>query len=301
MGGLLIFFMKNLSRISTALLGLMFLVSAFAKAWDAEAFAQMLLLYGSKLFGIGAPIIIMIEAILGMSLLLRIYPRWMAASADIFLIAVSAIFSYGVLAKGIEDCGCFGALSRLYTGAPWMTFVRNAVFLVISIPALRYRADEDGFCWPKALATVVVASMACFAAGLSMRKSFELPKWSSVQKDNWEQTMTKLNAIYPFSADSTYVVYLFSFSCAYCQNSFANVEQYQQFGLMDKVLGIAIEDEEQQERFCRIYRPEIPILTIPHDQMSDMTGSLPIAIYIKDGKIKDVEGGGVTSPGIFLK
>lgn len=293
--------MKNLSRISTALLGLMFLVSAFAKAWDAEAFAQMLLLYGSKLLGIGAPIVIMMEAILGMALLLRVYPRWMTMAADIFLVTVSAIFAYGVLAKGIEDCGCFGALSRLYTGRPWMTFVRNGIFLMISVPALLDKPEKDGFCWPKALATVVVASMACFATGLSMRQSFELPKWSSVQKDNWEETMNKLNAVYPFSADSTYVVYLFSFSCAYCQNSFANVEQYQQFGLMDKVIGIAIQDEEKEARFCRIYKPEIQILTIPHEQMTDMTGSLPVALYIKDGKIKDVEGGGVTSPGIFLE
>lgn len=293
--------MKYLSYISTALLGLMFLVSAFAKAWDAEAFADILLLYGSQKFGILAPLIIMVEAILGTSLLLRIYPRWTTIAADAFLVTVSLVFAYGVLARGIEDCGCFGALSRLYTGRPWMTFVRNAIFLLISVPALLHRSNEHNYFVPKALTTVLVASMACFATGLSMRHSFELPKRSSLQEDNWEKTMTKLNAVYPFSADSTYFVYLFSFSCAYCQNSFANVEQYQQLHVTDNVLGIAIEDPEAQERFVRIYRPEIPILTIPHEQMTNITNSLPVALFIKGNAIQNAESGGITSPGIFLK
>ena len=89
----------------------MFLVSAFAKAWDGESFADMLLQYGPSWFSIGAPIVIATEAILGMLLLLRVSPRRCAYAADVFLITVSAIFAYGVLAKGIEDCGCFGALS----------------------------------------------------------------------------------------------------------------------------------------------------------------------------------------------
>jgi hypothetical protein len=113
--------------------------------------------------------------------------------------------------------------------------------------------------------------------------------------------MQKLNALYPFDADSTYIVYLFSFSCAHCQNSFANVQQYQQFALADKVLGIAIDDAEAQERFYRIYQPVIEIITIPNDEMSHITGQLPICMLIREGKIKQVESGSVTSPGIFLK
>ena len=86
--------MRYFSYITTTLLGLVFLVSAYAKAWDAEAFADMLLQYGPQWFSIGAPIIILIEAILGMALLLRINPKWNAICADAFLIVVSIIFSY---------------------------------------------------------------------------------------------------------------------------------------------------------------------------------------------------------------
>lgn len=279
----------------------MFLVSAFAKAWDAEAFASMLLLYGQKWFSIGAPLIIMTEAILGIALLFRFYPRWATVAADAFLITVSAIFAYGLLARGIEDCGCFGALSKLYTGRPWMTFARNALFLVISVPAIIYNPRNKKQPWYKAAVAIFVASMACFICGLAMRKSFELPDLTSARADNWGTTMNKLNAVYTFSEDSTYFVYLFSFSCAYCQNSFANVQQYQQMHIVDKVFGIAIEDEEAQERFYRIYQPQIPIITIPNDQMADITNSLPVALYIKGNSIQNAESGGITSPGIFLK
>ena len=106
--------MKYLSYISTTILGLMFLFSAFAKAWDAEAFADMLLLYGPQWFSIGAPILIMVEAVLGMTLVMRVQTRWTAIAADFFLVIVSAIFAYGVLTKGIQDCGCFGIFSKIF-------------------------------------------------------------------------------------------------------------------------------------------------------------------------------------------
>lgn len=294
--------MRNLSFISTTLLGLMFLVSAFAKAWDGEAFADMLLLYGPQWFSIGAPVIIMIEAVLGMFLLLRVHPRITVMAADTFLIVVSLIFAYGTLALGIEDCGCFGALSHLYTGKPWMTFARNGVFLLISVPAWIYSAkDNENHQLTKLIATLIAASAACFICGLAMHRTFDLPDISSTKFDTRNQTMEKLCNIYPFSSDSTYVVYLFSFSCAHCQNSFANVQQFEQFHVVDKVMGIAIDDAEAHERFYRIYQPQISILTIPHDTMTQITGQLPEVLLIRDKRIQSIESGSVTSPGIFLE
>ena len=294
--------MKYLSYISTTLLGLLFLVSAFAKAWDANAFAVMLTQYGPEWFSIGAPIIIAIESLLGTALLLRVKPRWSALAADAFLVVVSLIFAYGVVVKGIQDCGCFGALSRWFTGKPWTTFVRNAIFIGISVPALLDRTPAKRSVYPRLIAGMVVATITCFVCGLAMRESFALPQRMFINvEDNRAQTMEKLNTIYSFDADSSYIVYLFSFSCAHCQNSFANVQQYQQFGAADKVVGIAIDDEEAQARFNRIYQPIIDIITIPKDTMAQMTGQLPLCIAVREGKIVHVSSGFVTSPGIFIK
>ena len=293
--------MKYLSYISTTILGLMFLFSAFAKAWDAEAFADMLLQYGPQWFSIGAPIIIMAESVLGMALVLQIKTRWSAIFADCFLVIVSAIFAYGVLAKGIQDCGCFGVFSKLFTGKPWVTFVRNALFVAISIPAILDSNRKVRYVYPKIGLTIIVTAMTCFVCGLSMRKSYKLPKISQVRSNNRSKVMEKLNEIYSFNSDSTYVVYLFSFTCPHCQNSFANVQQFQQFNVADKVIGIAVEDQEAQERFYRIYKPEIDIITIPKEQMEQITNQLPIGMSIRENSIKKAEVGFITSPGLFLK
>ena len=279
----------------------MFLLSTFAKAWDAEAFADMLLLYGPQWFSIGAPIIIMAEAVLGMALVLRVKPRWSAICADCFLIIVSAIFAYGVLVKGIQDCGCFGVFSKMFTGKPWVTFVRNALFIAISVPAILDSNREVRHLYPKICLTILVVAIACFICGLSMRKSYKLPKISQVKTTNHSKVMEKLNEIYSFNSDSTYVVYLFSFTCPHCQNSFANVQQFQQFNVADKVVGIAIENPEAQERFYRIYKPEIDIITIPREQMERITNQLPIVMSIKNNSILKTEGGLITSPGLFIK
>ena len=293
--------MRYLSYISTTALGLMFLFSAFAKAWDAEAFADMLLLYGPQWFSIGAPIIIMAEAVLGMALVLRVKTWWSAICADSFLIIVSAIFAYGVLVKGIQDCGCFGVFSKMFTGKPWVTFVRNALFIAISVPAILDSNREVRHLYPKICLTILVVAIACFICGLSMRKSYSLPKISQLKTTNHSKVMEKLNEIYSFNSDSTYVVYLFSFTCPHCQNSFANVQQFQQFNVADKVVGIAIENPEAQERFYRIYKPEIDIITIPREQMERITNQLPIVMSIKDNSILKTKGGFITSPGLFIK
>lgn len=294
--------MRYFSYITTTLLGLVFLVSAYAKAWDAEAFADMLLQYGPQWFSIGAPIIILIEAILGMALLLRINPKWSAICADAFLIVVSIIFAYGVIEKGIEDCGCFGVFSTLFGGKPWITFARNTLFIAISIPAILELPQKTRYVLAKALITIVVASLSCFVCGLSMRKSYKLPKIALTKTtNNKSNIMEELKNIYSFEADSSYIVYLFSFTCPHCQNSFANVEQFQQLHVVDKVIGIAVENQDAQERFYRIYQPEIEIITISKDCMSTITSQLPIGLLIKDNSIQKTEVGFITSPGLFIE
>ena len=176
--------MKYLSYFSSTLLGFIFHFSALAKAWDAEAFADMLLQYGHQWFSIGAPIIICVEIILAMTLLLRVYPVQSALCVDCFLIVVSIIFAYGVLEKGIENCGCFGIYSNLFTNKPWVTFTRNILLLTISIPIFLHKNLSEKFIWPKGLITIFIAAATFFICGFSMKKSYTLPKtsYSKVEK-----------------------------------------------------------------------------------------------------------------------
>ena len=293
--------MKHLSYFCSTLLGLIFLLSAFTKALDAETFADMLLQYGPQWFSIGAPIIICIEVILAMALLLRIYPTQSAFCVNCFLIIVSIIFAYGTLVKGIENCGCFGIYSKLFASKPYMTFIRNILLMIISIPIFLYKVTSKEFILQKGLITIFITASACFTCGLSMKKSYTLPKTSYTKIEKKTKTLEKLNKIYTFDSDSTYIVYLFSFSCQHCQNSFANVQQFQQFNVVDKIVGIAIEDSTAMERFYRIYKPEIEIITIPKDKMWNITNQIPVGLFIKENSIIKTEIGSITSPGLFIK
>ena len=134
-----------------------------------------------------------------------------------------------------------------------------------------------------------------------MKKSYTLPKITTAKIELKSKTLEKLDEVYTFESDSTYIVYLFSFSCQHCQNSFANVQQFQQFKTVDKVIGIAIEDSVAMERFYRVYKPEIEIITITKDKMWNITNQLPVGLFIKESSIIKTEIGSITSPGLFIK
>lgn len=293
---------KYLFRICCLLLGLVFLFSAVSKAWDAEAFADMLLRFGPQWFSVWAPIIILIESALGIMFLLRIHPRSCAVVADLFLIVVSVVFAFGWLARGITDCGCFGVFSTMLDGKPYMTFVRNAILIGVSVPILYYDEDLDEPTPSKLLITLLATAMICFVSGLSMRRSFMLPRLSMLRTAIGEAgTVDKLKKIYPFSADSTYYVYLFSYTCPHCLNSFANVQQYEQFHVVDKVVGIAVDNPEAQMRFDSIYHPQIEIRNLPKAQMESLTGRLPVGLLLKHNTIVKTEGGFISSPGLNIE
>ena len=292
---------KHAATVSSVLLGLMFLVSALLKAWDADTFALTLRAYGFSLFGVWAPVIIVCEAVLGLCLLMQIRPKGSAIAADIFLLVVTAGFAYGVLAKGIQECGCFGVLDRYHTAKPWVSFVRNAVFILLTVPILLAPSKPEKQLSRKLIVMVPVLAIIGFICGLAMKSSFSLPRLIEEEGLNETEMMAQLQAEYTFSSDSTYVVYLFSFTCPHCQNYYANIEQYQRFGLVNKVLGIAVENEEAQARFERIYQPEIEIITIPKSRMSAITHILPMAVHIADGAIQEIEDGFIPSPGIFME
>ena len=97
------------------------------------------------------------------------------------------------------------------------------------------------------------------------------------------------------------MVYLFSYTCPYCKNSYANVMQYGEMGLVDKVVGVAVEDAEARARFERIYGCEMEVREIAKDSMSAITHELPVAVVIRKGEIEEIKRGMIASPGIYIK
>ncbi len=81
----------------------------------------------------------------------------------------------------------------------------------------------------------------------------------------------------------------------------ANVNQYLTMGVVDKVIGIALEDPEGRERFERLFDVDFEIQEISELKMVMLTGTLPTVWRIRQDSIINSYSGLVISPALFLK
>lgn len=290
---------KIVVQIAQVVVGLIFLVSAFAKAWGGNAFANLVTQYGANWLSVGVPFLIATETGLAAMLLLRIRTKTVSLCSAIFVFCISLVYLYGVVVKGITDCGCFGSLHALNM-RPIATFIRNIILIALCLLGFFWGNNQKSCVWWKVGTMIVLIASSMFICGLDMSKGFQLPQFASLQrKANLKVEDSTLGEILPLSPDSSYAVYLFSYSCVFCQNSFANVEQYQRIQEVDKVYGVAIDNPEKEERFRNLYQPTIPVYNIPEDTMQRLVGELPVLLLIKNGEIVHKEVGSVLSP--FLR
>lgn len=287
-----------MNKIFRLIVGLIFLLSALLKAIDNAAFADLMSNYGALLFGFGAPVIVFVELILGVLLVFNIHPRWLSLAASLFILVVSSVFLYGVTQKGITDCGCFGPLTWL-NSKPWITFLRNGILLALLIPSLIKPQQGASLSTSTILFMAVIGIAVMFMCGFSMHGAKCLQK----QQKQFEPILlseSKLSDLVSCSSDSIYMVFAFSYNCPYCQNSIGNVNQYQPMGYVDKVIGIAIEDSEAQERFDRLFDTNFTIQEVSKWTMAQLTNSLPTVYFIRHDSVINQYSGLVISPALLM-
>ena len=159
---------QQLSKIFRFLVGLVFLLSGLLKAIDTAAFADLMSEYGATWFGFAAPLIIFIEIFLGIMLVFDFYAKPISWGTAIFLLVVSSIYLYGVTARGITNCGCFGPISWL-NSKPWLTFTRNGILLGMLVPTLilpQEKSKETSI--PSVIFMAAIAVIVMFMCGFSM-------------------------------------------------------------------------------------------------------------------------------------
>ena len=280
------------------LVSIVFLLSAFLKAINTATFADLMSRYGSLWLGFGAPIIIFLEFFLGILLLFNMRPRLVSCIATTFLIFVSAIFLYGVIYKDITDCGCFGPLTW-FNSKPWLTFLRNGILLALLIPSILKPQRGANFSIPTIVFMALIGIVVMFMCGFSMHDA----KCLQTQQERFEPILlpeSKLSDLVSCTSDSTYMVFAFSYNCPYCQNSIGNVNQYQQMGYVDKVIGIAIENTEARERFDRLFETNFTIQEVSEWTMAQLTHTLPTVYFIRHDSIINQYSGMVVSPALLL-
>lgn len=289
---------QQLSKIFRFLVGLVFLLSGLLKAIDTAAFADLMSEYGATWFGLAAPLIIFAEIFLGAMLVFDFYPKHIAWATVIFLLAVSAIYLYGVTARGITNCGCFGPITWL-NSKPWLTFTRNGILLVLLLPTLVRRKEQS-----TAITIPSVIFMAFIAVAIMFMCGFSMQGAKCLQKQNTFQpialTDSPLSEHVTTNPDSTYLVFAFSYSCPYCQNSIGNVNQYVPMGMADRVIGLAVEDSAARARFERLFETDFEIRELSALQMYRLSNTMPTTFFIRHDSIVSQYTGMVLSPALLL-
>lgn len=289
---------QQLPKIFRFLVGLVFLLSGLLKAIDTSAFADLMSEYGETWFGFAAPLVIFVEIFLGIMLVFDFYPKQTAIITSIFLLVVSSIYLYGITARGITNCGCFGPITWL-NSIPWLTFLRNAILLLMLLPSFLSSTKESPKPTISSIAFMaLIAVVVMFMCGFSMHGAKCLQNQNSFQPIPLKDS--QLSELITCSPDSTYLVFAFSYSCPYCQNSIGNVNQYQQMGLADKVIALALEDSIAKARFDRLFDTNFEIREISQFSMYRLTTTLPTTFFIRHDTIFSQYSGMVVSPALLI-
>ena len=287
-----------MSRICRIIVGTLFVISSIAKAIDATNFANLMSKYGASWLGIGAPFIIAIEVIIGLLLIFDIRPKIISECAIVFIVGVSGIFLYGLCFRDITDCGCFGPITWLNT-RPWLTFTRNAILVGLLVPSIFTPQQGKALTIQTLLLMSIVGIIVMFMCGFSFRNAKCLQKestpFSSIPLQN-----NPLSSHITTNKDSTYLVFAFSYTCPYCQNSIGNIHQYISMKAADKVIGLAIDDTIGKERFYRLFEPKFEIVQIPKLSMTRLTSTLPTTFYIRHDSIVSQYNGMAFSPAFLM-
>jgi uncharacterized membrane protein YphA (DoxX/SURF4 family) len=281
-------------KIICIIIGIVFIASGIGKIGDTAAFGNLIYQYGFEKLQIIAPLIVLIELAIGICLILGIKCKTMSLCSFLFVFVFTIAFSYGYFKHGIDDCGCLGKL-KIGEGNIWIPYLRNIIllgcslFVYITAPKDTEQTDE----WKKNLVIGMFIPL-IFIAGFTFRlpNSFRTNKQHRFLYKNIKETA--LSDYVNTSQDSSYLIFLFSYTCSFCWNSVENYKHFKESGVVDNVVSIAILSADSVinlssrnvfvEHFGNIVTQEI----IDDNKTKSFVKFLPTSFYVKNDTIKAV-------------
>lgn len=286
---------KITQRILCIIVGVVFLFSGFMKLPDVSGFQNLIIQYGFHYLNYLAPLIILMEILLGMALVLGIMQRPTAIFSICVLLIFTGAYTYGYWVNSVKDCGCFGSL---FKSSPAITYIRNIVLIAILI--IIVCLDKRCFYTvPKWKVVILLSVMipSVFAAGLSFRINTHHSK--SHPFEGKEVSETSLKKYVAEDGKSKLVLFM-SYQCQHCWNSIENYKAYIENGFVDTALCYALCSKTLSEYdstailFKESY-PEVKCQDLFRDS-ADFIEATPTAFIIEDNKVSKIIVGGLPSP-----
>ncbi|MDR2293437.1 MAG: DoxX family protein [Prevotellaceae bacterium] len=282
--------MKKTSKLLSIIVGTVFTVSGIGKSLAADDFSQILAQYGFGSLSFLASLIIIFEVVLGLFLFLCFKLKQTGLIALCFVTGLSAVYLCGYMFANVTDCGCFGYFSFLNL-PPVFTFIRNLILICLLLYIVRNSDNSYRTMDKKEIAVVV-----CILCAVSF-----VTGYTCTEHNNNDDTQYITNGEYAskdvensifgelltLSKDSTYFVFVFSYSCPHCYNSVENLKKYEQAGIADRVIGLSFAaDTSAVNKFYGIFNPNFQIKNYHYRQLFRLTNRFPVSYYISNNKVK---------------
>ena len=290
---------KNiLYKLISSIVGAVYIFSAFSKLADIKHFTSIVLQYEVTIFVYAIPFLIIAEIFLGVEMLFNLNLKRNSILSVLLLTFFTLIYAYGFAVKDIEDCGCFG--SSLQMSAVFV-FIRNVVLIVLSLLVFKKIEKEKEDKFRKTIALVVLGFGVFFTGNY-----FTLPANINVNITKQHPllhakiTDTEFADFYNFDADSTYMIFAFSYSCPHCLNSIENAKRYHELEGIDKEIFFSAGNESTKKEFFENF--EIKNIQIFENRItSETVASFPTTFIVKKEKIVFIYEGALPSHFVFNK
>lgn len=295
-------FEKKSLNIYSVIVGMLFIISGFGKAIDTAGFSDLISQYGLGYLMVLSPLIVVSEILIGLFLVLLINPRFFAMISFFMLTIFTVLFAFAHFKYGVNDCGCFGTVQHL-NFPPLISFIRNIILIVMSgmiwwgYPRYSIKIAK----WKLYLISSIIA-VSIFISGFTFEIPYSFKNKSEIHEFQGQNIKnTELSKYLITSPDSTYLFFVFSYTCPYCWNSIENLRQYQKSGTVDRMIAFATGAESDKDIFNQSIKPDFIIKNLSADEIGKLTDSYPTAFYIEHDTVKLVLQSELPSPFIFKR
>ena len=219
------------------------------------------------------------------------------------LLLFTVIYTYGYAVKGIESCGCFGSLWTSIFDNVFVFYGKNIVLLVFSF--LIYKKSEDLELPEEELKKTVIYLLLAVAIYQTGFRFMPMVKQSAGSESSLliDKSVSDLDLDkhYVFSADSTYLVFVFSYSCPHCLNSIANINLYKENKKVSEIIFIPFGNMSDRLEFDTHFDLNGLRLEDNLASISNHIRAYPTTLFIKNNNVIFVKEGLMPSPMDFYR
>jgi hypothetical protein len=289
--------MPKAARWTEIAVGVFFLVSAVAKAFDMDAFGVQISAYNvvkdATIVRLVAWAALLVESVLGAILAFGVHTRGFTHAASAAMILVySLLITYAWIFHGLTDCGCLGAW---ITMGPVESLLKNAVLLGalgFAWRAERRTPEPDQYA-PGVRRRMLIAGVVGFAVTQiafitsSLNKPPHVPTTLDLPADK-----AKPFAQFVFEADGQsfdlgkgeHLVVLLNATCEHCRASVPTLNKLVETPGIPPMVALMMGSEEELLDFQSVTAPFFRAHLIPPLVFMEFIGTVPPRLsYVREG------------------